>query len=160
MTDQISELAALYSETGNSLYAWEALTLCKPHQPLPRWIFVYLQGCAHGPVDDGVGPPPSPRPGVLDLDDMHRAGAIDATKAKDGVARALGIVQGNNGNAFADKRIIERDAAMAFHMDTRRGRKRWGLIQTQTGLSRGHILAGVKQARQRWAAQQKSDEDN
>lgn len=159
MTDQISELAALHGESGNPLYAWEALALCRPDEPLPGWIFAYLQGCARGPVDDGVAAPPPQRLGMLDLDDLHRAGAIDATRAKDAVARAIGIVQGDNGNAFAARRNAERDAAMAFHMESRQGRKRWAVIQAQTGLSRGHILEGAKQARRRWAAQASEADD-
>lgn len=42
----IAELEAMYRETGNALYAWEALARTPFDEPLAGWIREYLFGCA------------------------------------------------------------------------------------------------------------------
>jgi hypothetical protein len=114
----VLELETLYRETRNVLFVWEALTHCVPSEPLPRWIFDYLQGCAKGFPDE----PPSGPSFDLGLfgNAVEVAGCvIDPVKAADSVARSLLIRRSGNYNAFEDYRMRWHDAAIATFLDQR-----------------------------------------
>jgi hypothetical protein len=57
MSDTMVEYEALYRETGNPLYAWEAFGQCRRDQPIPGWIFDYLRSCAYGRSSADYSPP-------------------------------------------------------------------------------------------------------
>lgn len=44
--DRLAELERLADETGNPVFAWEALSLCEKPEELPAWAWDYLSGCA------------------------------------------------------------------------------------------------------------------
>ena len=46
MSGPVEEYEVLYRETGNPLFAWEALECCPRDEPLPTWILDYLLGAA------------------------------------------------------------------------------------------------------------------
>jgi hypothetical protein len=159
MNDRIAQYEALYRETGNPLYAWEALTECAPDEPLPRWIFDYLQRCAAVPdveAPDDVVPEPQ---GLLELAAYVAIGKMKATDAIKSVARALGLQRGSNFNAFADSREREKNSYMACYMETSGRRKAWAKIAKDTELSRGQIHERVKSAKQLWLAQGQAKSD-
>ena len=55
MSDRvIDEYEVLYLQTGNPLYAWQALSVCRRDEPLPGWVFDLLRpGCAVRPSERG-----------------------------------------------------------------------------------------------------------
>ena len=131
MNPRIVEYEALYRATGNPLYAWEALTECAPDEPLPRWIFDYLQGCASAPAveaPDGIMPKLH---GLLDIATLVTIGKTKPSDAVKWVARALGLQRGSNYNAFADHRMRVKDASMAFYAEGSGDKKVWGRIAKQ-----------------------------
>ena len=159
MNPRVTGYEALYRATGNPLYAWETLTECAPEEPLPRWIFDYLQDCASVPVveaPDEIVPKPS---GVLDIAAYVAIGKMAPSEAVSSVARALGLQQGSNFNAFADNREREKNASMAFYVQTSGRKKAWGKIAADTGLSRSQIHERVKSAAALWLAQQRASSD-
>jgi hypothetical protein len=161
MNDRIAQYEVLYRETGNPLYAWEALTECPPDEPLPRWIFDYLQRCAAVPdveAPDDVVPEPQ---GLLELAAYVAVGKMKATDAIKSVARALGLQQGSNFNAFADYRENDKNAYMANYKNNSNReeilhKEILGKIADATGQSRSRIYQRVKSADRLWQAQDRA----
>jgi hypothetical protein len=165
MNSRIIEYEAIYRATGNPLYVWEALTYCAPGEPLPGWIFDYLQRCASAPPDEApdgaVGveeeDPVVPKPrGLLDVATYVAIDKMTPSAAVNSVARALGLQQGNNFNAFADNREREKNASMASYVQASGRRKAWAKIAEATGLSRSQIHERVKSAERLWQAQDRA----
>jgi hypothetical protein len=157
------EFEIMYRETRNALFVWQALTHCVPSEPLPRWIFDYLQGCASGFPDQQPAEPPFEL-GLVGKAVEVAGCRMDPVKAADSVARALLLRRGDNYNAFEDYRARRHDAAIAAYLDQRPRKKKRaihkiGEDREKMGLggnSRSRIFHARKRAHRLWTAQERA----
>ncbi|HEX6015117.1 MAG TPA: hypothetical protein VFY87_25635 [Geminicoccaceae bacterium] len=160
---QLSDCEVLYRETGNPLFVWEALTHCDPAEPLPRWIFDYLRGCADGFPDEQPPEPP------FELGLFGKAlevayGGMTPKAAADSVARSLLLRRGATYNAFEDYRTRAHDAHVATYLDERPRRKKLAIAKIASdrekmglgGNSRSSLFEARKRAHQLWDAQERA----
>jgi hypothetical protein len=158
--DQLVDFETLYRETCNPLYAWQALTLCDPLKPLPRWLFDYLRGCADGFPDE---PPPEPpfELGLVGKALQVAYGKMTPSAAADSVARSLLLRRGETCNAFEDYRTHVHDAHVAVYLEERPRRKKRALAKIAKdreamglgGTSRSRLFEASRRARRLCAAQ-------
>jgi hypothetical protein len=150
----VDEYEALYRETRNPLYVWEAFENCQRDEPLPSWVFDYLAGCARSlgalgqPAWDDIPSCQieSRHPGVLDIADAVCAGSLKADDAANLAARALAFKRGAKDNAFADLAQTRKGFREAWHVDvTRAGTKQRAGIKQEA--AKAEIEAHIRNDR-------------
>jgi hypothetical protein len=94
--EMLAWLENWHDQTRNPLHAWEALTLCRPDEPLPPWVFDCFQGMARKVTALTRG---------------------DPDKAMSRVHEALGLCRPRSKNAFQRLKETAIDQRAARYVD-------------------------------------------
>ena len=98
--EQIAILQALYEQSGNVTYLWEALADLGASEPLPAWIRLYLADAA------------------VAVAGMVHDRRTSPERAVEKIPGALRFVRrGRTGNAFGARRQAESDALLAWRYE-------------------------------------------
>jgi hypothetical protein len=162
MSTALDDLEALYRETGNVTYLWEALAGLGPEAPWPAWIRSYLAEAAGAVAALFYELAPSPGPRYLPptKDKLPpNANRLSPEQVVEKIPAALGFVKpGRNGNAIAARRQMESDAVLAVRYETAlkpgTSESLVTLAAKQTGQSKATVRRRIARARTGWSTQE------